>query len=43
MLIASLGDRGGLRLAVQSKGSGLYIAKRGCVSKHPPLLPLGQT
>ena len=34
---------GGPRLAVSLKGSALYIAKRGCVIKHPPLLLLRQT
>ena len=40
---SSLRDGGGPRWAVRVKGLGLYTAKRGCVSKHPPLLLLGQT
>ena len=41
-LLESLQDGGGLRWAVQAKGSGSCIVKRGCVSKHPALLLLGQ-
>ena len=33
MLVASLRDGGGPRWAVRSKESGLYIAKRECVTK----------
>ena len=43
MILESLQDRSGLRWAVRARGSGLYIAKGGCVSKHSPLLLLGET
>ena len=42
MLVTILREGCGLWAAVRYKRSGLYIAKRGCVSKHPLLLLLGR-